>query len=272
MPFTTFVRAGLAALACVLPMAAHAQSMDNVALPAAQTQPFGASSYPRRIERGDVLLEQVSTYEAGQRFNDAAAREEALLPFRLLSGSQVYCGAAVANAAAAARLSNILPPPKSCFQDTDNDGAADRRMPVAQESGGVMILASGETIAPRAWTATQPLVRRARLSYGGPQMGDISAEGIVVDGFVEVLASRTDGDGTPIESPQTMLCLQDGRCGPPLPVSADQALILFRPTVDGYVEVKLISRTEAQALDEAIQSAARAMRDADQQRRAATRR
>jgi hypothetical protein len=209
------------------------------------------ASFPRQIERGDVIVEMRVPASETRRFNDANAREHALEPMTLPDGRKLFCGAALPSAALAAQLPAGFPLPPMCFRDSDNDGAADQLFSVisGQPRFGAAV-DNGSTISPRPWETAASAEQRVQYRYGGAQMGRVGEGGRLAEGAVEVsVVTSTSAEQQGLGGAQTrkqMLigCLADGRCTP-LPVSIDPIFALANPTVEGAVEVRLISMADA---------------------------
>lgn len=246
-----------ALLLCASPAAAQtARAPANVARPAAgpPTLVTDRASFPRQLERGDVIVELRVPAGETRRFGDANAKERELQRMALGDGRDVFCGEAMPSAAFAAQLPSGVQLPPMCFRDSDNDNAADQVFSIL---GGDLkfgaALDTGSAIPPRAWQAGATIEQRIEYRYGGAQTGRVLADGRLGEGAVEVsVVTSTVGDtqglGQSRAREQLLIgCLGDGRCSP-LPASIDPIIALANPTVEGAVEVRIVSLSDAIAI------------------------
>lgn len=244
-------------LLCASTAAAQtARAPANVARPAAgpPTVITDRASFPRQLDRGDVIVELRTPAAETRRFGDANAKEQALERMALGDGREVYCGEAMPSAAFAAQLPAGVRLPPMCFRDSDNDSAADQVFSIL---GGDLkfgaALDAGSAIPPRAWLADTTIERRTEYRYGGAQSGRVLENGRLGEGAVEVIVvtatiDETQGLGQSQTSERMLIgCLGDGRCSP-LPASIDPIIALANPTVEGAVEARIVSLPEAIAV------------------------
>lgn len=225
----------------------------NIARPAAggPTLITERSSFPRQIERGEIIVALRLPAVDLRRFADADAKEQALERMTLGGGQDVFCGATLPSAALAAQLPTGMPLPTMCFRDTDGDGAADRAFSVlGGDTRFSVALDSGRAVTPRAWQADTSIERRVEYRYVGAQSGRVTDGGRLGESAVEVnvvtsTVGETQGLGQSQSREKMLLgCLADGRCSP-LPASLDPIIGLANPTVEGEIEARILALPEA---------------------------
>ncbi|MBN8608396.1 MAG: hypothetical protein J0L81_15880 [Caulobacterales bacterium] len=248
----------LAALALGFASSAVAQTETIVARPLPNTTPTlppnAAASYPREVSRGDPILDLTMQGPARRTFTDMAPNEMILERMTLGAGGDVYCGAGAASAAAAALITEPQAP-ATCFEDTDNDGAADRMFAVRSANEHQWILGQPEQLpTPRAWADTPGETRQMSFRYGGPTMGRVLEGGRIGEGAVEVnVLVISEAGARPGREPLLVPCLSDGRCMP-MPLGENLIIMISNPTVEGEARVEAISRDAARAVLRDVQA------------------
>lgn len=219
-------------------------------------------SFPRQIERGEVIVELRIPALETRRFVDAYASEQSLERMTLGDGNAVFCGAAMPSAAQAAQVPQGMALRPTCFRDSDNDGAADQVFSIL--SGlprfGVTLFGAG-AIAARPWEAGAINERRVQYRYAGAQAGRILDAGRLGEGVIEVnvvtsTSASAQGSGETQSNEKMFIgCLGDGRCVP-LPASMDPIIALANPTVEGSVEARIVGLPDAIAISAEVNAMA----------------
>lgn len=223
-----------------------------IAIPAPTPRPVpmvDVSRYPRDLERGDVIIEYSAPGLPRRTFGDASGAETALEQMTLNGSVEIYCGAAAESEALAPADGK---PAIACFSDDDHDGAADHIYTVTNNDSRQMTLAPARAITPRTWDEQPAAERRISFRYGGPNSGNVLANGRMGEGTIEIqIVMVADEQEHPFVSPRSLPCLEDGRCLA-LSVGNGRNIMLSAPTVEGAVHVQLVDDQEAQRVRTAI--------------------